>query len=63
MASKCDIHFDGGEKAPKFARQKSSVQGSTKRWALGCVNIASWLPLAAGRENTQPRANLIKPSL
>ena len=24
------------------------VQGSAKRWALGCVNPASWLPLAAG---------------
>ena len=24
-------------------------QGSTKRWTLGCVNPASWLPLAVGR--------------
>ena len=28
-------------------------------WALGCVKPASWLPLAAGREFTQPRACLI----
>ena len=26
------------------------------RWALGCVNTASWLPLAVGREFMQPRA-------
>ena len=25
------------------------------RWSLGCVNPASWLPLAAGCEFTQPR--------
>ena len=35
------------------------VQGSAKRWALGCVNPDSWLPLAAGGEFTQPRANLL----
>ena len=29
------------------------------RWALGCVNPASWLPLAAGREFTQPRDHLM----
>ena len=29
---------------------------SAKRWALGCVNFAFWLPLAAGGEFTQPRA-------
>ena len=28
-------------------------------WALRCVNPASWLPLAAGRELTQPRAHLL----
>ena len=28
------------------------VQGSIKRWALGCVILASWVPLAAGREFT-----------
>ena len=27
--------------------------------ALGCVNPASWLPLAAGGEFTQPRAYLL----
>ena len=27
------------------------------RWFLGCLNPASWLPLAAGREFTQPRAH------
>ena len=31
------------------------VQGSAKRWALGCVNPASWLPLATGCEFTQSR--------
>ena len=36
------------------------LQGSAKRWALGCVNSASWLPLAAGwGEFTQPRAHLL----
>ena len=31
-------------------------------WALGCVNPASsWLPLAAGREFTQPRAHSFAP--
>ena len=29
-------------------------------WALGCVNLASWLHLAAGREFTQPRAQLCR---
>ena len=24
------------------------IQGSAKRWGLGCVNPAFWLPLAAG---------------
>ena len=32
----------------------STVQGSAKIWALGCVNPASWLLLAAGDEFTQP---------
>ena len=26
----------------------TDIQRSAKRWALGCVNPASWLPLAAG---------------
>ena len=34
-------------------------QGSAKRWALGCVNPASSLPLSAGGEFTQPRAYLL----
>ena len=29
-----------------------------EEWSLGCVNPASWLPLAAGDEFTQPRARL-----
>ena len=29
------------------------------RWALGCVNHASRLPLAVGHEFTQPRARLL----
>ena len=37
----------------------SDVQGSAKRWALGCVNLASWLPLAAGGEFPKPRAHLL----
>ena len=32
-----------------------TVQGSAKRWALGCMNPASLLPLATGSEFTQPR--------
>ena len=32
------------------------IQGSAIRWALGCVNPASWLPLAAEGEFTHPRA-------
>ena len=26
-----------------------------EEWSLGCVNPASWLPLAAGARFTQPR--------
>ena len=37
----------------------TGVQGSAKRWALGCANPASWLPLTEGRKFTQPRANLL----
>ena len=36
-----------------------SVQRWAETWALSCVNPAPWLPLAAGREFTQPRARLI----
>ena len=35
------------------------VEGSAKRRALGCAKPASWLPLAVGRELTQPRAHLL----
>ena len=35
------------------------VQGSAKRWTLGCMNPASWLPLAAGGMLMQPRAHLL----
>ena len=35
------------------------VQGSAKRWALGCVNPASRFHLATGHEFTQPRAHLL----
>ena len=34
-----------------------TLQGWAKEWALGCVYPASWLPLAAGGEFTQPRAH------
>ena len=34
------------------------VQESAKRWTLGCVNPAFWLPLATGSEFTQPTAHL-----
>ena len=30
-----------------------------QKGALGCVNPASWLPLAAGGEFKQPRAHLL----
>ena len=36
-----------------------NIQGSAKRWALGCVIPASWVPLAAEREFTQPRVHLL----
>ena len=32
-----------------------TLQGWAKEWTLGCVNPASWLPLVAGGEFTQPR--------
>ena len=32
-----------------------TLQGSAKEWSLGCANPASWLPLAAEGEFTQPR--------
>ena len=31
------------------------IQGCAKEWTLGCMNPASWLPLAAGCKFTQPR--------
>ena len=34
--------------------QSPMVRGWAKEWSLGCVNPASWLPLAAGREFPQP---------
>ena len=36
-----------------------TVQGSAKRWALGCVNPAFWIPLAAGGVFTEPRVYLL----
>ena len=36
-----------------------TIQRWAIRWALGCVNSGSWLPLATGRKFTQPRAHLI----
>ena len=35
--------------------KKLCVQGWAKEWSLGCVNLASWLPLVLGHEFTQPR--------
>ena len=35
------------------------IQGSAKRWSLGCVNPASLLRLAMGSEFMQPRAHLL----
>ena len=29
-----------------------NIQGWAKEWSLGCANLASWLPLAAGAEFT-----------
>ena len=42
---------------------KKSIKRWAIRWTLGCVNPASWLPLAAGRKFTQLRAHLIAPAL
>ena len=38
-----------------YSTARYYIQGSAKRWALGCMNPASWLPMAMGREFTQPR--------
>ena len=38
----------------------SQVLGSAIRMSPGCVNPASWLPLAVGREFTQLRAHLCR---
>ena len=38
---------------------QSELQSWAKECSLGCVNPASWLPLAAGHEFTQPRDHLI----
>ena len=35
------------------------LQGSANKWTLGCVNPASWLPLALGSEFTKPRDHLL----
>ena len=40
--------------------ERCDVQRWVMRWTLGCVNPASWLPLATGREFTQPRAHLCR---
>ena len=42
------IRQHGNEKVVK-------VQGWAKEWSLGCVNPASWLPVAVGHKFTQPR--------
>ena len=34
-----------------FGTHTRRIQGSAKRWALGCVNPASLLPLAAGESS------------
>ena len=36
-----------------------NVQRWAIRWALGCVNPASWVPLATGHGFTQPRVHLL----
>ena len=48
----------GGASIRLLARAARAIQGSAsaERWTLGCVNPASWLPMAAGGELTQPRA-------
>ena len=40
--------------------ERCDVQRWVIRWALGCVNPTSGLPLATGREFTQPRAHLCR---
>ena len=47
--------------SPPFKCQ-CHLQGSAVRWSLGCVNPASWPPLAAGSEFIQPRAYLLADS-
>ena len=37
----------------------NNVQGWAKELNLGCVNPASWLPLASGGEFMQPTAHLL----
>ena len=46
-------------KAQQLKTNLFRVQGSAKRWFLGCVNPAFWLPLAEGGEFMQPRAHLL----
>ena len=52
---------DIGDYLAVLGKKKSDCQ--LQRWAfrraIGCVNLALWLPLAAGRWVTQPRAHLI----
>ena len=43
----------------QYKNQNIQIQRWAIRWSLGCVNPASWLPLATGCEFTQPRAHLI----
>ena len=42
-----------------FVSRSRYAQRSAEKWALGCVNPASWFPPAAGGEFTQPRVHLL----
>ena len=43
-----DVTVARKKERAKSTTQIGGVQGSAKRWALGCVNPTSWLPLAMG---------------
>ena len=46
--SRCSLLEQVRKEQIKEWQQCKRVQGSAKRWALGCVNPGSLLPLAAG---------------
>ena len=53
------MRIESGNESSLSIFPTTSIQGSAKSWSISCVNPASWLPLAAGGEFTQPRAHLL----